>query len=77
MTFPMMQDVNSAAQRFALAASGQSVDSVWEQKKLQARKRLEKRTESRLSAAPRHEGGLHVSLKKQGRNGSILQLADV
>ncbi len=41
----------TSAQRCALAAVGRRVESVWEQKKPEARKMLEKRADSHLSAA--------------------------
>ena len=55
------------------------MDPAGEQEKLEATRSemLENAAESPASSAPRHEGGLHVSPKKLGRNGSILQLADV
>ena len=49
------------------------VDSAWEQEKLEARKMLENAAESHTSGAPPHDESHHVSPKKQGRNGSILQ----
>jgi len=69
-----MQPNGSRSRSMAL---GRSVDQAWMQKQLKAENISKKRADSQLSTAPRHEGGLHVSLKKQERNGSILQLADV
>ena len=45
----MLSKVN--AQRFALLGAGAGVDSVWEQRKLEARKMLEKAAESPASSA--------------------------
>jgi len=49
----------AAAQRFALLALGRTVDSAWEQKKLEARKLLENATEFPASSA-RFVGTLFV-----------------
>jgi hypothetical protein len=49
------------------------VDSAWEQKELEARKRLEKRAESHLSGAPMNIARDHFIREKQGRKKSILQ----
>ena len=47
----MINDSRNAAQRPALPAGGRGVDSVWEQKKLEARKMLENAAESHTSGA--------------------------
>ena len=42
------------------------VDNAWEQEKLEARKISKKAAESHTSGAPLHDGGHHISQKKQG-----------
>ena len=42
------------------------VDNAWEQEKLEARKMLLNRADSPASGAPLHDGGHHISQKKQG-----------
>ena len=64
------------AKRFALPACGRDVDFAWEQKKLEARKMLEIAQNPQCQV---HQGECEhpLSGKKLGRNGSILQMADI
>jgi len=43
------------------------VDKVWEQENAEARKMPVNRAESHTSGAPTHDGGHHISRKKQVR----------
>jgi hypothetical protein len=52
------------------------VDSVWEQKKLEARKLFEKRAESHLSAAPPENGYILFPERNRGPMGVYCELAD-
>lgn len=51
MALELIAEPMRAGQRFALAAGGAGVDSVWEQEKLEARKMLENAAESHQSSA--------------------------
>ena len=70
--------LRNEGRRLTVGVSGgwADLDPAWEQEKLEARKMLVNRADSHTSGAPPHDRSHHVSPKKQGRNGSILQMAD-